>query len=101
MQQSGNWSPRMSCHLVFMSEYTTDISNDVKGEHKAVVDALSRALPLLSAVSAIHQVLPLDYNAISTTKTARLEEGWYWWEESCSERTIRRNGREEAGGGSG
>lgn len=63
-QQGTTWSPRVSRHLAFISEFTTDIRH-VRGEENAVADALSRATPPVPTIAAIQHIPPLNYNYIA------------------------------------
>lgn len=65
MSQLGTaWSPRVSRHLAFISEFTTDIRH-VRSEENAVADALSRAPPPIRNIAAIQHVPPFNYKSIA------------------------------------
>ena len=57
-RQSEPWSSRQQRHLVYISEYTTDI-RQIEGKDNPVVDSLSRAI-----IQSVQ--LGIDYSAMAT-----------------------------------
>lgn len=68
MSQVGhNFTPRVTRHLAFISEFTTDLRH-VRGVENSVADALSRSFPPVAAVTAIARPDPLDYAELAAAQ---------------------------------
>ncbi|KAK4312647.1 hypothetical protein Pmani_015943 [Petrolisthes manimaculis] len=66
-EQGTNWSPRVTRHLAFLCEFTTDIHH-IRVEDNTVADALSRSLLPQPNIYAIQQIPLLNYQAIASAQ---------------------------------
>ncbi|KAK3890156.1 hypothetical protein Pcinc_005888 [Petrolisthes cinctipes] len=67
-QLRASWSPRVTRHLVFISEFTTDVRH-VRREDNSMADAISRAPPVQPLHALIQHIPSLDYPALANAQS--------------------------------